>query len=164
MKEVRICLLLIHTKVILMTTSFLAYSPQRTSPHSMARQQKNAQTTNQNFPFRMPTQCNEQMESHTTTYPKQFTLLEGLAPRLLFRKVLPSEIDRQHPIPPPTLSTTLFQETQFIQFFHTILTKTPLSKCLHSATDKQHLIPLPTQSSTLFQKTQHIHYFCGRLA
>ena len=63
----------------------------------------------------MHTQCNDQMASHITTYLIQYILLKDLSPRLPFRKFLPSLMDIQRPIQPPTLSCISFQEIQCIK-------------------------------------------------
>ena len=87
-----------------------------TSTHSLEIQLKYTLQNTIVFPYGSATQCIEQIASHTTTFPMQYTLLEGLAPCHPFWKVLRSEMDRQRPIPPPTLSNTFFQKTYFIKF------------------------------------------------
>ena len=137
----------IRTKLILMTIPFRLTHLGRTSHHSIKKQQKNTQKTQEEFlsecllcaisrqrlipppslrrrlfekpchpdsPSGRSTQCNEQIESHSTTYPIQYVILRDL-----------------------------------VHSIHIKLTKTPLWECL------------PTLISILFQETQNFHYFCG---
>ena len=107
----------IHNKEILKTTPFCFLILGHKSSSINDKTLKDTQQTTKVFPFGMTTQCNEQIASHSTNYPKQYILFEGLTPSLPVRKVLPSAMSRQRHIPPPTLSSTFFQKTQFNQFF-----------------------------------------------
>ena len=75
----------IHTKAILKTTPFGLINSGEASPSINGKTLEDTQQTTKVFPFGMPTYCNEQMESHTTTNPKQNILLE------VWHQVFPSE-------------------------------------------------------------------------
>ena len=71
------------------------------------------------------TQCNGQIASHFTTYPKQYVLLGDLVhsihirlTKTLLSECLPSVMDKQRLISLPTLSSILFQMTQNFHYFY----------------------------------------------